>query len=231
MRSAVLGVACRGNRELLRSLVRASTRLTHTDPKAEHGALAVAVAAGLSARGEQSPPTPDEYVESVRRILDGMECEEFIALLERAARSVKNGHTTQAFAKELGLSDGVTGYMYHTAPVVIHAWLANQDDYRSAMIQVIECGGDTDTTAAILGGIIGARVGRSGIPEAWLDRLWEWPRTVTWMENLGEALARSLAGGEVRRAPGVFVPALLLRNLLFLFLVLLHGLRRTLPPY
>lgn len=47
MRSAVLGAAI-DDMDLLRRLVRASTRLTHTDPKAEYGAMAVAVAANMS---------------------------------------------------------------------------------------------------------------------------------------------------------------------------------------
>ena len=45
MRSALIGVFWGGEPELMRLHVRASTRLTHTDPKAEHAALAVAVAA------------------------------------------------------------------------------------------------------------------------------------------------------------------------------------------
>jgi len=38
---------------------------------------------------------------------------------------------------------------------------------------VIECGGDTDSTAAIVGGIVGSAVGKAGIPTEWLDDLLE----------------------------------------------------------
>src|SRR5690349_21320078 len=49
MRVALLGV-CHGNDlPRMRALVRAATRITHTDPKAEHGALAVALAAHFAA--------------------------------------------------------------------------------------------------------------------------------------------------------------------------------------
>jgi len=33
----------------------------------------------------------------------------------------------------------------------------------------VAAGGDADTIAAIVGGIVAARVGRSGIPSAWRD--------------------------------------------------------------
>ncbi len=38
------------------------------------------------------------------------------------------------------------------------------DDFQKAVTAAIECGGDADTTAAIVGGIVGARVGKDGIP-------------------------------------------------------------------
>ena len=49
MRSALLGVAL-DDLTQLQSFVRASTRITHTDPLAEYGALAVALAAHVSCR-------------------------------------------------------------------------------------------------------------------------------------------------------------------------------------
>jgi ADP-ribosyl-[dinitrogen reductase] hydrolase len=52
MRAPLLGV-CYGNApDRLRSLIHASTRLTHTDPKAEYGAFAVALAAHQFTQGD-----------------------------------------------------------------------------------------------------------------------------------------------------------------------------------
>jgi hypothetical protein len=62
--------------------------------------------------------------------------------------------------------------------VALHAWLSNQENFRDAVVAVVQCGGDTDTTAAIVGGIVGCHVGKIGIPEEWLRNLLEWPRTV-----------------------------------------------------
>jgi ADP-ribosyl-[dinitrogen reductase] hydrolase len=49
MRSPILGVCLGGDRDLLVQFNRASTRMTHTDPKAEWGSLAVAWAAHRAA--------------------------------------------------------------------------------------------------------------------------------------------------------------------------------------
>ncbi len=230
MRSPVLGVCYGFDTPILRSLVRASTRVTHTDPKAEFGALAAAWAAHLSAVGVDKGELLQRYLQGVREIL-GEEGRTLLELIERAADSAAAGQSTTDFAAALQLTKGVTGYMYHTIPVVVQAWLRWPDDYRAAVSAVIACGGDTDTTAAIVGAIVGARVGKGGLPADWLAGLWEWPRSVRWIDRLGRRLAQVRLTGTPQRALRLFVPGLFVRNLFFLVVVLLHAFRRLLPPY
>lgn len=229
MRAPIIGV-CYGQRpDRVRELIKLSTRLTHRDPKAEWGALAIALAADFAAtKGSTSTPS-----EKVRAINDGLPSDagEIGALVERAGRSVEAGQSTQAFAEELGLSRGVTAYMLHTVPIVLHAWMRFPNDYRSAVQAVIACGGDADTTAAITGAIVGAHLGREGIPKKWRDGLCEWPRNLRWIERLGRELAKSVAEGTPRRAVPLSIFGLFARNLFFDLVVLLHVIRRLLPPY
>ena len=49
--------------------------------------------------------------------------------------------------------------------------VANADNYRDAVLLAANLGDDADTTAAITGQLAGAIWGRSGIPQAWLERL------------------------------------------------------------
>jgi ADP-ribosyl-[dinitrogen reductase] hydrolase len=224
MRVALLGV-CHGNDSpRMRALVRAATRITHTDPKAEHGAVAVALAAHFAASGRDV--TPQEYVRQLRELL-GEDAGELLALVDAAARSVDQRESAADYAARNACAAGVSGYMLHTIPAVLHVWLAHQDDYKGGVTTMVRLGGDSDTTAAIVGAIIGARVGKDGIPAEWLSNLWEWPRTPQWMEQLGSRLA---AGQEQRALPLNWL-ALALRNVLFIPLVLAHGFRRLLPPY
>ena len=222
MRSAILGAAV-SDRERLRKLVAANTRITHTDRKAFHGALAVALAARVpDASGEQflgalTAEMPDAG--------------EFLELVRRAVASAAAGESTPAFAASMGLEDGITGYVHHTVPPCLHAWLSHRGDYRGAVMDIIRCGGDTDTTAAIVGGIVGAGVGRDGIPAEWRAGLFEWPRDVAWMERLAAALDFSRAQNKPVAPPRLFGPWLLARNLFFMAVVLVHVARRALPPY
>ena len=226
MRSALIGIGYGKHPERLNQLVRRNTRLTHTDPKAEYGALAVAWAAYHSARRNANA---DAYRNTLKLHIDADA--EFFDLIDRTVESVHQGDVTTDFAASLGLNKGVGGYMYHTLPVVLHAWLSHPHYFREALMAVIRCGGDADTTGAILGSIAGAGVGKQGIPDEWLKNLVEWPQTVEWMERLGEELAGYWQTGETRELPETgFVP-MLIRNLVFLVVVLAHGFRRMLPLY
>jgi ADP-ribosylglycohydrolase len=227
MRSAILGAAI-DDRQSLRELVHASTRITHTDPKAEYGAFAVALAAQLARQNGAIPA--DLFVDRLQSSLGG-DGDELSSLIADAASSANDGQSTESFADSLGLSKGVSGYVYHSVPVAIHASLAHQQNFRSAVTSVIQCGGDTDSTGAIVGGIIGTAVGKNGIPAEWLDNLLEWPRSVSWMERLGVQVDSSISSDAKDRPIALPVWGLLPRNLFFLLVVLYHGFRRLFPPY
>lgn len=227
MRAPMLGAAIK-DREILREWVRVSTRLTHTDPKAEQGAWVIALATRFVCESEIV--NSQDFLTVIEASL-WEEAEELLGLLRRAVASVGEGESTREFARSLGLERGITGYMFHTVPMVIHAWLSHPRDYGGAIQSLIECGGDTDSTAAIAGGILGASLGISAIPRQWLSHLGEWPRTVRWMERLADTLAITISTGQKSRPPGLPLIGLWLRNLGFLAIVLGHGLRRLAPPY
>lgn len=233
MRTPILGAVYGTDRMLLQDLVHASTRLTHTDPRAEHAAYAVALAAHYAASG--ITVVPDKFLEELEQTY-GSAAAETLAVVSAVFASVMRGEETSEFAASINCNDGVSGYALHTVPVCLHAWLSHPLDFRSAVLSVIHCGGDADTTAAIVGGIVGAAVGRDGIPQQWRTDLQEWPRTVAWIERLGVATAESALptdSSECYQAthPPLFLPGILLRNVLFLIVVVLHGFRRMLPPY
>jgi ADP-ribosylglycohydrolase len=227
MRAAILGTAI-SDPAKLREAVRIATRITHTDPKAEYGAFAIALAAGNAC---QAPTiTGDDFLSQLTACL-GRDANELISFIRQAVESVKHTQSTPEFAAELGLSKGVSGYIYHSVPVAIHAWLSHQQDYPGAIIATVQCGGDTDSIAAMVGGIVGAAVGKEGIPGVWLNRLLEPSRSVEWMECLAKQLNNTIQTNMANQPIQLQVPNLLLRNILFLLIVLSHGFRRLLPPY
>lgn len=229
MRSPIIGVLYGDEPEKMKELVTISTRMTHTDERAVTGAVAAAIAAYLASR-RKDEISVDEFRKCLKTVLPSMDCE-FTALLDKMSESIRADQNAVGFALSLGFSRGISGYIYNTVVMVLHCWLRNQHDFESGISEIIECGGDTDTTAAILGAILGARVGKDGIPPHMLSHLMEWPRTVQSMENLASTAYISAVTGEIATPPPLPFAGFLARNLFFLIVVLLHEFRRMLPPY
>jgi ADP-ribosyl-[dinitrogen reductase] hydrolase len=221
MRAPILGAFFDEPTELAR-FVRVSTRITHTDPEAEAGAFTVALAAQMARKITLVAPADFVDALAIHKIDP-----ELLDLIKAAADASSAGTRTQEFAAKLGLRNGVSGYMYHTVPVAIHAWFTHPRDFKAAVMSIIECGGDTDLTAAIVGGILGAAIGKSGIPVHWISATRDWPRSMAWLESLALQLATPNTKKPIT-APYLAVCA---RNALFLLIVLFHIARRALPPY
>ncbi len=220
MRAPVLG-ALPLDLEGLIQFNRASTRVTHSDPKAEWGALAIALATRHLARA-QTPVSFPAYLAELTPHLP-LEAQDFETLLEQVRSSLERSESLANFTSRVSGPNGISGYILHTVPACLHAAFSHPDDYPRAIQNIIACGGDTDTTAAIVGGMVGARVGKAGIPQPWLAGIMDFPRDVRY---LGE-----LANASPRTKPIFLWPVQLFRNLFLLVVILFHGFRRMFPPY
>ena len=63
-----------------------------------------------------------------------------------------------------------TGYVVHTLEASIWC-LLNSDSYSEAVLKAVNLGDDSDTTAAVTGGLAGIMYGLDKIPEGWLSQL------------------------------------------------------------
>ena len=226
MRVAIVGVHAGSDEPRREALVRAATRVTHTDPRAEAGAQLVAEFAALNA--SRAEPR-DALRAALARAADADD--DFAAACAEALAAFDAGEDAPAFCAAHGMAGGVSGFVNRTVPVAALIVLRHPRDFEAAIRETLACGGDTDTVAAIVGGIVGAGTGPDGIPREWQAGLRDWPRSRAWLVELAETLALREGLGLERPVPKLSVVGLLLRNLLFIVIVLAHGFRRLAPPY
>jgi ADP-ribosyl-[dinitrogen reductase] hydrolase len=225
MRAGIIG-ALAHSPEHLAAAVRASTLITHTDPRAIDGALVVAIAAAVAVNTPTSASSAQVADAFVQR-LDEAGTGEVVKQVHAAVHAARRGESPAEFAATIGCSKGVSGYVLHTVPMAIFLWLSYAGRVHEGIDAAVRLGGDTDSVAAIVGGLIAAADGGASLPEDLIAQITDFPCSI----NALERCAASLAIGDSRspwRSRQVWA---LPRNLLFLIVVLTHGLRRLLPPW
>lgn len=227
MRSATIGIAAQDAGQA-QKLIALSCRVTHSDPRADQGAQAIAVIGRLIAEADGRPITAAE----VRRVvMPAIEDAQFNELMRLAIDLASKDASLRVFRDTAGFANGVSGFVVHTVPAAVYCWLVNQGSYRQTIEAAVTLGGDTDTVAAIAGGLSGAQLGCDAIPDDWSSQLIEWPCTKAWMGRLAEDLAACADGRAAGNPPELPIAGLVIRNVVFIPIVLAHGLRRLLPPY
>ncbi|HEY5764136.1 MAG TPA: ADP-ribosylglycohydrolase family protein [Rhodocyclaceae bacterium] len=224
MRSGIIGAAVHADSVRRRALVEASTLLTHTDPRALAGALAVAEVTARLAVGawNERPPSAElaALLNEASADPDWRRCVTAIASACDAADPIAAAH------EYFGGPGGVSGYVLHSVPFALVAWHHHFGDYQATLESVVLAGGDVDTVGAIAGAMAGAVSGAAGIQVEWIDGIVDRPHGVDYIRML----ARRLVDDSIPVATH-FSPLLLPRGLAFTVLVLAHGFRRLAPPY
>jgi len=139
-------------------LVRVSAQqaaITHADERCTWGSVAVNLAARELLHGNR------HFVEEVLHRLEG------------APRPLLEAIQRVPWEQESDLPLAVGGqYGYVVHCVEIAFWCAlHRPSLEEALIFLAEAGGDTDTNAAVAGGLLGARDGEASLPPRWLDQL------------------------------------------------------------
>jgi ADP-ribosylglycohydrolase len=161
MRAAPLAFCLDPNDHVERRTIRDVSRITHHHEEAYAGALAVVVAVRAAAGGlwDGSNNLLRLVVESLPdtqtrdRLIALSEIEEETPLLEIARRF------------------GCSGFVAESVPLALRgASRIRSLDFKTLLIELIACGGDTDTNASIAGQVAGALIGRSRLPEEMIAR-------------------------------------------------------------
>jgi ADP-ribosyl-[dinitrogen reductase] hydrolase len=225
MRSALFGVYFAEDPAQRREFTNASTLVTHRDPRAGVAALAVAETAAWMTK-------TDDETDNLFRQLELLDSSaEWQSLIAKLRTGLSRKQSVGEFATDIAATRGVSGYAFQTVPVAIYAALRHQDDFPSALTEAIVCGGDTDTVGAITGALVGCRVGPARIPVTWQSNVIDWPRSIALLRRVSERLNQQIETSSILGPVRYCWPAIPLRNLLFLTIVIGHGLRRLLPPY
>jgi len=189
VRAVVLGCALAAEPAQRIKFIKASTRVTHIHPLAEDGSQLAGLAASLATLGQGA---------------------NFPTISAELCPAWPWSDSYPA--------TGPTGYIVHTINAAFDCLANHPDDLPAVIREAVAMGGDTDSVAAIVGGIAGAGNPNSKVPAGWTSWLgWPQPRDL-----------KLLAEGKSTRLP---YERLVAQHAVSLALILPHGFRRLAPPY
>lgn len=143
--------------------------LTHPDERCAWGAVAVNVAAQALLTGRR------DFIGDVLEVLRNNEAP---PELREAV-----GRVPLERREDLPINGPSAGYVIHAVEIAL--WFAyHEPDLERGIVWLANAGGDTDTNAAVAGGLMGARDGDQAIPARWLDAIPEVDRIRRLAEQL-----------------------------------------------
>ena len=220
MRSAVVGGFFYDNPKLRKQFGEQLARTTHSDPRAIAGALfSSELAAACMALDDGALPQ-SAFDAAIGTVTEP----ELRKALVRARELAVSDTNTLVAAAELGNS----GFVVHTIGLAAFCFTRFGTIPFLAITETISAGGDTDTTAAIVGAWCGALRGKNSLPEALLNDLYNTGLAPTDLDNLACCLTAAKAGTDSKPRGFNFVLAFL-RNIFIMPVLLFHALTRLLP--
>ena len=72
----------------------------------------------------------------------------------------------------MSLAEAIMEYVPEGSKLSAAMWcLLTTDNYRECILKAVNLGSDTDTMAAVAGGLAGIMYGLEGIPDEWLSKM------------------------------------------------------------
>jgi ADP-ribosylglycohydrolase len=184
MRAAPLGLLFGDDAHSMAKGTVEQSLVTHLDPRCSAGALAVAGAVSVAAKG--GAIRNEEFLgvlagltapvdESVAEAIGGLQGWGHLPPAEAARRL----HAERLDPASTDEWRGISALVTPSVVWSLYAFLRTPDDYWATVCTAIEAGGDTDTMAAIAGAISGARLGAGALPARLVEQLndrGEWGR-------------------------------------------------------
>jgi ADP-ribosylglycohydrolase len=164
MRAAPLGLWYRQQPKLLLRSSMLDASITHNSHEPKMGSVAVALATAMLANRDAGPGSVAYYVTD---ILADSEVKEKILL---AQKWLEQGTDLSTITSEALAEIGSGGYVPETVGAAFFC-LGATTNFKDAVVLAVKAGGDTDTTAAIVGALAGTYYGLDAIPSEYKDQV------------------------------------------------------------
>ena len=221
-RSLFLTLALHGTDHRTLKWVEDSARLTHNNSLAVDGCQALSRLATLAATSARNTLNSNEALE---QLIAGSKESLIKDKLEQLRPFLAQNRSPSAVTRHFGWDSGISGFIVPTTVMASYCFLRYPANFDRAVQSAIGLGGDTDSVAAIVGGLVGAHIGYEKLPTRLIEQLNMPPHNAKWIAEMAERLSHWPHGvDDLHFAPALPSDPLLqvFRNLFMLLLVIVH---------
>jgi len=162
MRAAPFGVYFRDDLDALIHSVKIDSAITHVSDEAEAGALAIALAAYHLVNND----TTDMCIRIAEHLPKSQIRDKIANMPVILAAEIKPLDMLKILGTKARVQETVPSALYCLLKFDIF-----DNAYRNSVVTAIRAGGDTDTTAAIVGALCAVKCGIKGIPSKWVSEV------------------------------------------------------------
>ena len=202
-RAMFLTLALHGTDHRIAKWVEDSTRLTHTHPLAIDGCLVISRLTQLAGITWTKSLDVSEALQQAVSVSKEPELRNKLAELKPF---LDRSRSPSAVARHFGWEKGISGFIVPTTVMAAYCFLRYPNNFDQAVRSAIRLGGDTDSVAAIVGGLVGAHIGYQKLPSDLIERLKVAPHDAVWIGEMAERLSHWPHGvDDIHSAPAPFI--------------------------
>ena len=225
-RAIFLTLALHGTDHRVMKWVEDSTLITHTNPLAVDGCLV------LSRIAQIAGSTKTRRIDRIDALQQAISVSKEVAIRDKLVELIpflNQSRSPSAVARYFGWEHGISGFIVPTTVMATYCFLRYPTNFERAIKSAIRLGGDTDSVAAIVGGLVGAHIGYGKLPATLVKQIKVAPHDSEWIAEMAERLSHWPHGADdlhIASALSSNPLMQLLRNLVMLIIVLIHIILR-----
>lgn len=182
-RAVLSALAIHGTGHRLAKWTQDSTMLTHDHPLAIDGCRVLAF---LANQGCTNKVGELDVHQALNVAIENSQETEISQRLKQLEKFLSDGRSPSSVVRHFKWDLGVDDHMVPTTVMSTYCWLRYPDNFGRATCSAIALGGNTTGLGAIVGGLVGAHIGREAMPDKLIAQLGGSPHGPDWIEALAE---------------------------------------------
>jgi ADP-ribosylglycohydrolase len=180
-----LSMALNGTNQSKRSWIERSTKLTHRSPQTVECCHRLAKLCILAAQESENFVA----LAAAKYLAESKSFSPLIERLQKFPEYLEQQLTPNQVATQMGWASSVPNTALAVTTMGVYCFLRYPGQFQQAVQSAVGLAGATSSLGAVVGGLCGAHLGRTQIPQPLIGRLSNFAYGPSWMEQLAKRIA------------------------------------------